>query len=104
MNWKIEIVIAELCLLAMAFLVPFLLGRIGIKSPWPMLAGWLALTTWVFIFGFILSINAARHENYEMVRLLPEGPPCLLIVIFGWLPASYLGAWGERQRKKRDGK
>jgi hypothetical protein len=96
----IVFVILELGLFVLALLVSFLLGRIGIKSPWPMLAGWLAQTTWALFLTFNLT-GAARAGHQPpafLYWLLP------IFLLLGWLPASYLGAWGECQRKKRDHK
>ena len=93
----IEFVIVELGLVVLALLIPFLLGRIGIKSPWPMLAGWLAQTIWALFLTVILT-GAARAGHQPptfLYWLLP------ILLLLGWLPASYLGAWGERRRKKR---
>ena len=103
MNWKMEFIFEELGLVFVVLLIPFVLGRLGIKSPWPMLMGWFAAMSLAFFLdmerGALL-----RAGHLEAAGLIPD---FFLLATFGllaWLPASYLGAWGERQRKRRIGK
>jgi len=100
MNWKLEFAIEELGLFIAVLLIPFFLGRLGAKSPWPMLVGWLAWLPLAVVLE-MLRTSAMRAGNLEMARLIPDFSILFTYFLLGWLPASYLGAWGERRRKRR---
>jgi hypothetical protein len=101
MNWKIAMLeVAQLGAFAFALWIPFRMGRAGIRKPWPMLAGWIALMSCVCLFISITSAGAKAHDH-ELANSVMEGPGLLILILFGWLPASFLGAYGEKLRRKR---
>ena len=103
MNWKLESAVEELGLFIAVLSIPFILGCLGAKSPWPMLVGWLAWLPLAIVFD-VLRTSATRAGNLEMARLIPDFSILFTGCLLGWLPASYLGVWGERIRKRRSGK
>jgi hypothetical protein len=101
MNWKIAMLeVAQLGAFVFALWIPFRLGRAAIRKPWPMLAGWFALVACGCLFIAITWAGAKAHDH-ELANAVMEGPGLLLLILLGWLPASFLGASGEKLRKKQ---
>jgi indole-3-glycerol phosphate synthase len=94
-NWKIDAIeISELGLFVVALWIPFRMGRAGIRNPWPMLAGWLALVLSGFVFLYISDL-AIEAKDSELFNSVPEGPLALFLCLFGWAFASGAASLGR---------
>ncbi len=97
MNWKIVMAeISELGALFVALWIPFRMGRAGISNPWPMVAGWLALTICgvAFMWVWEAAINA---NDSELANSVFEGTHVLLLFLFGSVLASGAAAMGRKK-------
>ena len=94
MKWEIVLVLwSEFGMVGVALWIPFRMGRTGIRPPWPMLAGWLALAGCGIGFAAINMLGYQAHEA-DLVDKVPAGPHAVLLILFGWMPAliaAYIG-------------
>ena len=99
MHWQIHTLqFAEVGLLVGACWIPFRMGRAGIRSPWPMLAGWLALFVWGLLCIFVVSVG--YQGNDDLVTQVFDGQHVLMVWLLGWVYASWAGAAGINSRNK----
>lgn len=87
----------QLGLFGLALWIPFRMARAGIRNPWPMLVGWLALSAFGLFFAS-LSMDAIKAGDSELVNSLIEGPHVLLLLLFGWALAAGATSIGRKGR------
>jgi hypothetical protein len=99
MNLRIALVgFAQLGLFGIALWIPFRMARGGIRNPWPILAGWLALSVFGLFFAS-LSMEAIKARDSELVNSFIEGPHAMLLILFGWALAVQR-PWAEKAKAK----
>jgi len=87
--------IAQVGAFAFALWIPFRMGRTGVKNPWPMLAGWVALVACGSLFVSI-TLYGAKARDHEIANAVMEGPGLLVLILFGWIFAPAAASIGRK--------